>query len=364
MKISGDHLRKTLLELISFNSFHPNDRELQAYILQRLARKNIKYQQDAFENIIAYLPGRTDSDSLMLNTHIDIPENTPRVHYTESATEIRGTGETILGADPKTGLAILLELADWLSENSPENRAPIEIVLTRCEEQGLMGARQLDISMVSAKKGLVIDQDGPITEVVVQAPAIIQFEGYIYGQTAHPRTPSDGVNALQILADAISKAPLGFSDDSQRVTWNVGITRSGTARNSIPGKAYFKAELRSFDEKFLWHEANRIKEIFANAAVNAGGRLEAEMVQENKAYQLTNEHPLIKQLEQTYHSMQLSPRYFETFGASDANIFNARGIHTVPVGSGYYNAHQYTEIASLTDMQQIAEFLIEFSSIA
>lgn len=359
MFVSLDQLKQTFTELIAINSFYPDDLKVVEYVLDACKGAGVDAFQDDFGNVIAKLPGNSQP-AVMLNTHVDIPEDTPLVDYEFSNGEFIGTGKTILGADPKTGLAVLIELMKYLSTQDHNGHSPVEFVFTRGEEQGLFGARGLDVSKLDSKVGLVIDEDGPANVLVTKAPGEIKFMGKFIGKVAHPRDPSHGINALQMAVNAIGQVPLGYTDDSQQASWNVGILSAGTASNSIPGEAAFLAELRSFNDEFLEQESARIFEIFKQSAIDLGGVLEATVEFPHKSYEISEDDPLLQRLILVQQQLGLKPELRHTFGASDASILNDRGIRCLPIGSGYYNAHQYTERASLTDMQTLAEFLLAF----
>ena len=353
-----DRIRKTFLELIAIDGIYPYEDAVIAYVEKRFSEAGVSYIKDSFRNIVVKIPGT--GETVMLSTHMDIPEPAPTVKYEEDGDIIRATGENILGADPKTGLAILIEFAIDAIKIDHTTYMPLEFVLTRGEEVGLHGAMNLDYSKISAKMGLVFDEDGPVTQVVTQAPAFVKIDALFKGKIVHPREPEKGVNALQAACNALSRIPCGYS--TKGVTWNVGKFKAGTARNSVPGSAELMAELRSYDTALVVAEGNRVEKTFKEAAAQLGGTCEIKNTLEFGGYILDREHPLFVRLEKTYEQMGLVPNYFSTFGGTDANIFNQHGIRCVPVGSGYYNAHEYTEEAHLNDMVEIYQFLQKFCS--
>ncbi|MDO8618110.1 MAG: M20/M25/M40 family metallo-hydrolase [Candidatus Uhrbacteria bacterium] len=349
-------LQKTLIELMAINEIYPNEKEVIRYVEHRLDEAGVKWQEDGFRNVIATIPGQ--GESVMYSTHLDIPEPAPNVKYTIEGDVIRSDGSSILGVDPKTGLAILIELLIDLAAKDHATHAPLEVLLTRGEETGLFGARNADYSLLKSKIGLVLDEDGPVTQVVIQAPGYVRFDAEFIGKIVHPREPENGINALQMACEALSSIPWGYS--AAGVTWNVGLLSAGTARNSVPGKVSLKAELRSYDNTLVEAEGKRIEKIFCDVAKKFHGQCIVEHEFEFEGYQLDQTHPLFQRLESTFGTMELKPNYFATFGGSDANVFNARGIICVPIGSGYYNAHQYTEYADIGAMEQIFDFLNRF----
>lgn len=354
-----ERIKKTFIELIQINEIYPNEKEVIAYVTHRLSAAGVAWQLDNFRNIVVKIPGV--GEPVLLSTHLDVPEPNPNVRYIDEGDVVRADGTNILGADPKTGLAILIELATDLVSKDPTTHAPVELLFTRGEETGLHGARNAGYSLLQAKSGLVLDEDGPVTQVVTQAPSFVKIDASFFGKIVHPREPEKGINALQVACESLMSLPWGYSTEG--VTWNVGMFQSGTARNSVPGKAVLKAELRSYDSELVKKEAVRVEHVFRAVAEKYGATLEIENTFEFGGYKLETDHPLFMRLEKTFQAMNLTPNYFKTFGGTDANIFNSMGILSVPIGSGYYNAHEYTEIANLKDMEVIYHFLERFVAV-
>ncbi len=353
--MTKEHLKKTFLELVAIDSHYPHEDEISAYIEKRFGDASISWKKDSFGNLFAYIPG--EGEPILLSTHIDIPEPAPHVNPIIEGDIISSDGTSILGADPKTGLAVILELALELAQDG-KLHAPLEILLTRGEEKGLLGAIHADYSLLTAKVGFVLDEDGPVSQVTVKAPGYIRFDASFTGKVVHTREPEKGINALQVFCQAVRDLSWGRSCEG--VTWNIGQFQSGTARNSVPGHAQVHAELRSFDTEKLKKEAQRIEDQFCNVAKEFGATCNVKQDLLFQGYDADRSHPLFARMKAVYDTMGLTPKYHETFGGSDVNVFVAKGIMALTLGSGYYNAHEYTEYADLADMVQIYDFLDAF----
>jgi len=353
--MTKESLKKTFLELVAIDSHHPNEDEISAYIEKRFDDAGISWKKDSFGNLFAYIPGM--GDPVLLSTHIDIPEPAPNVHPIIEGDIIRSDGTSILGADPKTGLAVIIELACDLA-HSDALHTPVEIFLTRGEEKGLLGALNADYSLLSAKIGFVLDEDGPVNQVTVKAPGYVRFDASFIGKVVHTREPEKGINALQVFCHAVRDLSWGHSCEG--VSWNIGQFQSGTARNSVPGHASVYAELRSFDTKKLLEESERIKDQFCNTAQQYGATCEVKKDLLFEGYEYDTNDPLFARMKKVYEKFGLEPEYHETFGGSDVNVLKAHGIMAVTLGSAYYNAHEYTEYADLSEMARIYDFLDAF----
>ncbi|CAN5621989.1 M20/M25/M40 family metallo-hydrolase [soil metagenome] len=354
-----ERLLNTLVETLKIDNEHPDESEITDYIRRRLARAGVPCELDEFGNIIARTEGV--GDPILLSTHMDIPEPVPNLGYIIEGDIIKSDGKGILGVDPKSGLAILIELLCELGARKQTAYAPLEVVITRGEEKGLIGARNLDYSLVKAKIGLVLDEDGPVNSVVIAAPACVYVDAAFTGKAAHPREPELGYNALQAATQAFSALPWGFTDEG--VMWNIGKFEAGTARNTVPGAAKFHGELRSHDDKLVASEAERIATTLKKEAAQHNVECTVDLIVDTEGYKHEKDVEIIQRLDRTYKNLNIEPNYYSTLGRSDANIFNAHGINTAAIGSGYYNAHQYSEYADLRDMEDIYEFVKEFARV-
>ncbi len=351
-------LLKTFIELIKINEVYPNEKEIKKYVANVFKNLKLPIKEDPFGNLIGYIPGK--GQPVMLNTHLDIPEPVDNLDYKIEGNIIRATGKSILGADPKSGLAVLLELAKFVKEKNLKTQA-VEFVFTRGEEAGLLGAINLDYSLIKSKIGLVIDEDGPCSNVVIQAPAYYRLDIEYEGKTVHPRDWKEGKNALESLCKVVAKLKQG--EIKKGVLFNIGIIKGGTARNSVPGNAILQAELRSFNTAKVVKVGEELRQRFLEHAKKDGIKCKAEGVLEFSSYRLNRNHKLFKKLERTYKTVGMKPNYYKTYGGSDSNIFNSKGVTTVAIGSAYYLAHQYEEYVNLEEMETLLHFLLQFIKI-
>ena len=92
----------------------------------------------------------------MLNAHMDTVEPGRGIVPELNDGVFTSQGDTILGADDKSAIAIILEALQIIEENNLAC-GPLEVVFTVCEEIGLMGAKHLDFKHISAKYGFALD---------------------------------------------------------------------------------------------------------------------------------------------------------------------------------------------------------------
>jgi len=92
------------------------------------------------------------------------------------------------------GLAETMEMI-----RTAEKHPPIEVILTRGEEIGSLGALNLDYSMIDSKIAYVLDGES-YEDVVVGGPTYIMFDVNYKGKPAHAgMSPEKGVSAILAL---------------------------------------------------------------------------------------------------------------------------------------------------------------------
>ena len=227
-------------------------------------------------NLIAFKKGTVpDAAPIFFSAHFDTVEPTPGLEPVFDGDIIRSNGETILGADDKSGMAPILEAMRILDEQQIPH-GDIQLLLTICEEIGLVGAMHLDPSRIKARFGYVLDAGPPVGSLVYSAPTQDIFEVWIQGKPAHAGAqPEDGVSAILVAARAIARMKLGRIDPE--TTANVGIIAGGTATNIIPAACYLKCEARSRNQAKLDKQREHMIACFREEAAAAGITVEIKI---------------------------------------------------------------------------------------
>src|SRR5439155_14265466 len=171
-------------------------------------------------NLLARLAPTADGLPIFLCAHLDtVPPDGPIEPVVDDGI-VRNAGGTILGADNKAAVAVMIEAARrMLSEG--RSHAGLELLFTEKEEVGLRGAYAFDESQLAARVGFVYDQGAPIGEIVLGAPYAVALEITFRGQSAHAgMAPEEGRSAIAAAARAIADFRLGRIDEETSA--NVG----------------------------------------------------------------------------------------------------------------------------------------------
>ncbi len=378
MKINRQRLASTFMDMVRLDS--PSRQELEFARWTREKFERLPGCRAVFDNsseqtgsqcgnLIIHIDGEKDVPPLFFNAHMDTVEPGRGIKPLFDGHRFKTDGNTILGADDKAAIAIMLEVISCLKE-SGEPHGPLEIILTVCEEIGLLGAKALDISMITARAGYALDTTD--TDVLINAaPEAVRFSIDIIGQSAHAGiNPEDGINAIQIAAKAISSFPLGRID--HETTANIGIINGGQATNIVPDLVNVQGEIRSHSPETLRRVQDRIIGSFAetareysrDAGKTGSGKglpahpfVQSEVVNDYPAMNVSSDHILASTAIKAARADGRTLYIQSTGGGSDANILNSRGLDTVILGVGMQNVHTTKEFILLDDMIKSARLM-------
>ena len=311
-------------------------------------------------NLIVKIPGTLPQPPLFFCAHLDTvgPCENPRIIFENGI--FKTDGKTILGADDKSGIAILIEVAKILKENLFPY-PPIEYIFTTCEEIGLLGAKALDIELIDAREGFVLDSENP-EEVINSAPSSYQFKIKIKGKSAHAGLePEKGINAIYVLSKIINELPVGRIDEE--TTFNIGVIKGGGYVNIVPENAEAKGEMRSHSQEKLENLQNLIKEkvekiinLFKKDRLPEG-KVKFEKV--FKAFNISPEDPLSKLVKKAGQKLGMEIIFKRKEGGSDANVFNEKGLKCLILGTGMQKVHTTEEYIYLGDLVKSANLVLE-----
>ena len=368
--IDRDRLLDTFLSLVAIDSISRSERALAAAVRSELEAAGCSLAEDQAGaaiggesgNLVARLQGTTDAPALLLNAHMDTVEPGRGVKARVAGNIVTSDGTTILGADDKAGVAVIIEVVRALRE-SDAPRPPIEILLTVSEEIGLLGAKNLDYSLITAGLGFVLDGDGPVGGITISAPSHDSIRAAITGRGAHAGVePEKGVNAIKIAADAIAGMRLGRIDEE--TTANVGTISGGRASNIVPDRVEIWAEARSRDAAKLRRHTRHMVGRLQRAARRLGGECAVEVNREYEAYSLYTEQPPVSTAADAMRSLGIEPRFQPSGGGSDSNIFNARGIRTAVLSIGAENPHTTAESIDIEQLELVARLMVAIAERA
>jgi tripeptide aminopeptidase len=370
--LNAERLAETFRSLVAISSESRHEGALASDLKRRFDKLGAETVLDASAaatgsdtgNLISRLKGTREIPALLVCAHMDTVRPGQGIDVLFKDGVFTSDGTTILGADDKSAIAVILEALTVLKEDHIPH-GPLEVVLTTCEEAGLAGARNLDFRLISAPYGYALD--GSDTEgVIVQSPSSNRFEIRLFGKDAHAGAhPEKGINAIHLAAKAMAGLSIGRIDPE--TTCNIGWIEGGLATNVVPPSVTIRGEARSHDEDKLERLTAGIVGAFERvvaehrtlAAHEDLPRLEVEVKRSYSRTRVPENHPVVRLARSAAARLGRTMRAKKSGGGSDANIFFEKGIPLGILGTGMREVHTLREYVRLDDMVRAVELLLE-----
>ena len=370
--IDRERLTQTFSRLVRIDSVSKEEKAISKVLCEILTSMGADVaQDDAGEkiggqtgNIVAKFKGNATVPPMILNAHMDTVEPGRGVEPIFEKGVFSSKGDTILGADDKSALAVILEVLWIIKENSLPH-GPLEVVFTVCEEVGLLGAKNLNFGMLSSTFGFALDATDP-QGIITRAPSANYLVFTVHGKAAHAGAkPEKGINAIQIAGKAIADMKLGRID--HETTCNIGIIEGGLAINIVPERVRVEGEARSHDEEKLNQVTKAMVASFQKVVSNACEQstednlpfLEHTVEKEFTSTDIPENHRVVTLASQAAASLNRTMVCKSTGGGADANVFSQHGIDLGVLGTGMMDMHTVNESVKLDDMVSTAELLLE-----
>ena len=316
----------------------------------------LEADEDAFGNVYARVEPTAEGTPLFFCAHLDTVPPSGELRPVVEDSLIRNAGGTILGGDNKAAVVQMLEgVRRVLAENVAH--AGIELLFTRQEEIGLLGAAAFDHTRLHAELGFVYDQEGAIGEIILGAPFAQGLEITFHGRAAHAgMAPEEGRSAIQAAAKAIADLRLGRVDEE--TTANVGVISGGMAGNIVPDACTFLAEARSHDERKLGDLVQEMLDACAFAASETECELQGESRKSYRGYRFAKSDDVVLLAAEGLRRCGFEVRYGFSGGAADANVFNERGLRCLNLTHGVHDFHSPDERISVADLEAMVDVTV------
>jgi tripeptide aminopeptidase len=305
-------------------------------------------------NLYTRIEPTAEGEPLLLCAHLDtVPATAGIEPVVDDQGVVRNAAGTILGADDKAAVAVMLEATRrLLAENHPH--AGIELLFTPKEEVGLLGAAAFDEKRLRARTGYVYDQAAPIGTVIVGAPYSQSLEVTFHGRASHAGMyPDEGRSAIAAAARAIVEMRLGRVDEIS--TANVGTISGGTATNIVPEWCTFVAEARSHDEGRLTDLVQQMQDAITFAAGLTECDVETVARKSYRGYRFAKSDRAVTLAAEALVGCGHHVVYELSGGAADANVFNERGLAVVNLANGMVDIHTPDERIAVSDLEAMVD---------
>ncbi|MBT3393087.1 MAG: M20/M25/M40 family metallo-hydrolase [Elusimicrobiaceae bacterium] len=346
---------KNFVEMVKIDSESFEEKEMVAWAEKTFKKLGCKVMVDnagkgtksnAKGNVIAKFPGTVKSKPMLLSCHLDTVVPGKGIKPTVKKDRIVADGTTILGADCKGGIAIIMEILLMLKENKGLKYPPLEILLTIAEEAGMYGAKNLNKKDIQATEGMILDSTYCDT-VSIKAPSSFEFDIKITGVAAHAGVcPENGISAIEVAAKAIGMMNLGRID--KETTSNIGVINGGKAINIVTPELMIKGEARSHNAAKLKKQAKHMEDCFKKAVVQSAKKVDGKKIIAKLDFKKDMKYPdmkipatanIVKTIVKSGKQVGITVKPYTGGGGCDGNVLSHKGILTPNLGFGEMNAH-------------------------
>jgi len=264
-------------------------------------------------------------------------------------TIVTASGDTLLGADDKAGVAEILALLQMLGKHPDLPRPTLRIAFTPDEEVG-RGAEFFDVERFGAACAYTLDGEFPGEvnfETFSADKAIVTFKGV----AVHPGYAKDKmVNALRWLGLFLDRLP---KDESpERTEGRTGFfhpikTQGNAAECSV------ELILREFDNDKLADRGARLQALVAQIAKEESHlqtQVEIKYQYRNMADTLTQYPQIRENLLEAVRRAGVEPKIVPVRGGTDGSGLTAKGLPTPNIFAGGVNFHGPREWVSTRAM--------------
>ena len=350
---------KKFIEMVRIDSESGEEARFIDYLKNEFSKMGAEADKDNYGNLIAKFPakGCHSKEPILFSCHADTVKPGKGIEPVLENGVIRSKGNTILAADDKAGITELIT-ALQIAEVHP----PVEIAISRQEEVGLLGVKNMDFSLITAKKGFLLDND-VLETIIIGGPSYFAIDVEIKGKSAHAgMEPEKGINAILAASKAIVNLKLGRLD--QETTANVGVIKGGMIRNGVPDSAAFLAECRSLNHEKGQKLADEMVTIIKEQVKLIGATVEIKVENLCKAVDIPEDSHTVQIAKEALKNIGIQAETTFITGFTDASIYNNKGIEMAGIGIGARLEHSTDEHIYVADMEKAVQMIVEIFKLS
>jgi tripeptide aminopeptidase len=276
---------------------------------------------------------------------------------------ITASGKTLLGADDKSGVAIIMDMAHYLTTHPAIKHGAIKILFTPDEEVG-RGTEKLDLTKVGAHFGFTLDggEVGTFEDETFSADAATIV---IDGVSAHPGyAKGKMINAIKIASEIIAALP-SESWCPEATSGREGFVHP-VGVHGIQEKATLQFIVRDFNTATLAVHEKKLFELAQDVVLKYPGVTITCSVTEQyrNMKEIIDQHPHITSLAKAaYQKAGLTLVKEPIRGGTDGSRLSFMGLPCPNIFTGMQAIHSKHEWVGVTDMEKSVEVLVNICNL-
>lgn len=276
---------------------------------------------------------------------------------------ITASGNTLLGADDKSGVAIIVDMANYLIKNPQVKHGTIKVLFTPDEEVG-MGTAKVDLQKLGADFAYTLDGG----ELATFEDETFSADGVtitVNGVISHPGYAKDVmVNAIKIVGEIAAALP--------KNEWSPETTegRQGFVHpvriEGLAEKASIDFIVRSFETSKLAEYENRLKSIAEAVVANhPKATMEFEVREQYRNMkEILDQYPQVAaNAIEAYERVGLTVVKEPIRGGTDGSRLSFMGLPCPNIFTGMQAIHSKHEWIGVSDMEKAVEVLVELTKV-
>jgi tripeptide aminopeptidase len=295
------------------------------------------------------------------NVVLRVDEN-PELKQNIGKTIITTDGTTLLGADDKAGLAIIMTAVQTLINDPSLVHGNIRIGFTPDEEVGA-GTKFFDVKQFGAQFAYTVDGDTP-GELNMETFSADSATIIVHGRNIHPGSAKNiMVNSLRAMAEIIVRLP---KDMAPETTEGYEPYIHPHIIEGEEAKTTLKFLLRDFKDEGLIEQKKILEKIIAEVEpLYPKAKFELVIAESyrNMRNELEKDPRVTDCLWEATKRAGLEPKWFPIRGGTDGSRLTAMGLPTPNIFTGGQNYHCTNEWASLDGMLKSVETVVNLAQI-
>ncbi len=278
-------------------------------------------------------------------------------------TLITTDGTTLLGADDKAGVAVIMTAADQMLSQPQIPHGPIRIIFT-CDEEVGRGVDKLDLKKIGAVCAYTLDGEtiGELDNETFSADLAVVT---ITGRNIHPGLATGKmVNAIRLAGVFLSRMPW------KKLAPETTANRDGFLHPYVIEGGVHEVKLRiilrSFVTAELAEHAVVLQQIADSILVeHPQAKIDIEIKKQyrNMRESLEKEPRAVKLAAEAIRRVGLEPKFQSIRGGTDGSRLSELGLPTPNLAVGMHNFHSPLEFACLEEMETSVKILIELAQL-
>jgi tripeptide aminopeptidase len=278
-------------------------------------------------------------------------------------TIITTDGTTLLGADDKAGVAVIMEAAEFLLEHPEIPHRTIRLLFT-CDEEIGLGVSKVNVGDLDAVACYTLDGQG-VDEIDVETFSADLATVTVLGVNIHPSIANGRmVNALRAAGALLAKLPRETLSPESTVD-REGFLHPYTIDGGV-AEVTIKVLLRDFETSALTHKADLLRSLSAETQSQfPGTRIDVAVSPQyrNMADGLLREPRAVRYAQEAHRRLGREAKLTIVRGGTDGSQFTAQGLPTPNLSTGEHNLHSPLEWTCLEEMASATELLVELARV-